>query len=210
MSTTPTNRRTPTRKRSPSPKSGSRRTAFRRCFDEQILPIRLEPLENGLGMKLVWTQPIAELDLHHVLPIFFTGVSETQDPYQFAAVDGLFQLLETSNGEQLLPVVPQLIQPIKDCLNTKNTMVICNVLRAIQQLAVCGPGIVAVLAKGYHKFLPAFNILRVKRGKGSSGTAVANLVDETLEVLEMNGDENAFRHLRKMIPNYESCMLYSE
>lgn len=202
--------RTPTRKRSPSPKSGSRRTAFRRCFDEQILPIRLEPLENGMGMKLVWTQPIAELDLHHVLPIFFSGVGETQDPYQFAAVDGLFQLLETCSGDDLLPVVPQLVQPIKDCLNTKNTMVICNVLRAIQQLSVCGPGIVDVLSKSFNKFLPAFNLLRVKRGKGSSGTAVANLVDETLEVLEMNGDDSTYRKLRKMIPNYQSCMLYED
>jgi len=162
-----------------------------------------------MGMKLVWTQPISELDLHHVLPIFFSGVSETQDPYQFAAVDGLFQLLETCSGKQLLAVVPELIQHIKDGLNTKNTMVTCNVLRAIQQLAVSGPGIVGALAKSYHKFLPAFNILRVKRGKGGSGTAVANLVDETLEILEMNGDENSFRQLRKMIPNYQSCMLYS-
>ncbi len=201
----------PARQRTPSPKSGAaaRRTPFRRCFDEQILPIRLEPLENGMGMKLVWTQPIAELDLHHVLPIFFSGVIETQDPYQFAAVDGLFQLLETSTAQQLVPVVAQLVQPIKDCLNTKNTTVICNALRAIQQLAVSGSCVVAELAKGYHKFLPAFNILRVKRGKGSSGTAVANLVDETLEVLEMNGDEVQYRDLRKMIPNYESCMLYS-
>jgi hypothetical protein len=87
--------------------------------------------------------------------------------------------------------------------------VISNVLRAIQQLAVGGPAVVRELAKGYHKFLPAFNIMRVKRGKGGTGTAVANLVDETLEVLEMNGDENAFRDLRKMIPNYTSCMLYS-
>ena len=197
------------RKRSPSPKSGkTRRTPFRKCFDEQILPIRLEPLENGLGMKLTWTQPIAELDLHHILPIFFSGLSSSQDPYQFAAVDGLFQLLETCGADRIQSIVPQLIQPIKDCLNTKNAMAISNVLRAIQQLAACGPGVVRMLSKGYHKFLPTFNILRVKRGKGANGSAIANLVDETLEVLEMNGDENAFRNLRKMIPNYSSCMLY--
>lgn len=166
-----------------------------------------------MGMQLVWTQPIAELDLHHVLPIFFSGLTETQDPYQFAAVDGLFQLLETScKAEQLTPIVSQLVQPIKDCLNTKNSVVICNVLRAIQQLAVCGPSVVKELTKGYHKFLPAFNILRVskKSNQGNVPSAIGNLVDETLEVLEMNGDEMAYKDLRKMIPNYSSCMMYGE
>jgi hypothetical protein len=161
-------------------------------------------------MKLLWTENITSLDLHHIIPIFFSGLAETSDPYQFSATEGLFQLLETCTVEKFLPVVPELVQSIKDCLNTKKPQVITSVLRAIQQMVAVGPGIVKELSKGYNKFLPVFNILRVKRGKGSTGTAIANLVDETLEVLEMGGGKNAFRVLRKMIPNYTSCMQYSE
>ena len=63
-------------------------------------------------VRLIWTTNPDELDYHHILPMFFAGLQETEDPYQFAAVEGIFELLE-SGGNKVLSVIPQLIQPIK-------------------------------------------------------------------------------------------------
>jgi hypothetical protein len=46
------------------------------------------------------------------LPIFFEGIREKFDPYRFFAVQGVFDMLQ-KGGAKILPVVPQLIIPIK-------------------------------------------------------------------------------------------------
>ena len=40
------------------------------------------------------------------------------DPYRFLAVQGVFDMLE-KGGAKVLPVIPQLIIPIKTALNTR-------------------------------------------------------------------------------------------
>ena len=40
------------------------------------------------------------------------GIREKQDPYRFLAVQGVYDLL-TNGGAKVLPVIPQLIIPIK-------------------------------------------------------------------------------------------------
>jgi hypothetical protein len=52
------------------------------------------------------------LDYHHYLPIFFHGLREGEEPYRFLADQGLDDLL-TYGKEKILPVLPQLIIPIK-------------------------------------------------------------------------------------------------
>ena len=56
-----------------------------------------------------------QLDYHHYLPIFFEGIREKQDPYRFLSVQGVFDMLE-KGGAKVLPVIPQLIIPIKSKL----------------------------------------------------------------------------------------------
>ncbi len=56
------------------------------------------------------------LDYYHYLPIFFNGLREDKEPYQFIAEQGLKYLLE-KGGSKIVPVIPQLILPIKSrCL----------------------------------------------------------------------------------------------
>lgn len=43
------------------------------------------------------------------------GIREKQDPYRFLAVQGVFDLLQQGNAK-VLPVIPQLIIPIKSKL----------------------------------------------------------------------------------------------
>ena len=52
------------------------------------------------------------MDYHHYLPLFFSGLIETEEPYAFIAQQGLHDLLQ-KGGNKILPAVPQLILPIK-------------------------------------------------------------------------------------------------
>ena len=67
---------------------------------------------EGASRKIQWKVEIDMLDYHHYLPIFFEGIREKFDPYRFFAVQGVFDMLQ-KGGAKILPVVPQLIIPIK-------------------------------------------------------------------------------------------------
>lgn len=55
---------------------------------------------------------IDKLDYHHFLPLFFDGLCETIHPYKVLARQGVHDMLE-HGGPNILPVLPQLIIPIK-------------------------------------------------------------------------------------------------
>jgi len=55
---------------------------------------------------------IEKLDYHHYLPLFFDGLCETVHPYEFFARQGIHDMLE-HGGSKVLPVIPQVIIPIK-------------------------------------------------------------------------------------------------
>lgn len=61
---------------------------------------------------LVVQVEIEKLDYHHYLPLFFDGLCETEHPYDFFARQGIHDMLE-HGGNKILPVIPQLIVPIK-------------------------------------------------------------------------------------------------
>jgi hypothetical protein len=82
---------------------------FRRFYDRGDLPICIE---HGPQNKIFWKVDIQQLDYHHYLPIFFEGIREKQEPYRFLAVQGTFDMLQAGNAK-VLPVIPQLIIPIK-------------------------------------------------------------------------------------------------
>ena len=82
---------------------------FRRFYDRGDLPIAIE---HGPQNRIYWKIDVTQLDYHHYLPIFFEGIREKQDPYRFLSVQGVFDMLE-KGGAKVLPVIPQLIIPIK-------------------------------------------------------------------------------------------------
>ncbi|KMS93540.1 hypothetical protein BVRB_030450, partial [Beta vulgaris subsp. vulgaris] len=85
-------------------------TQFRRFYDRGDLPIRV--LFAGATRRVQWKADIAKLDYHHYLPIFFDGLREKTEPYRFLAFAGTKELL-TNGGDRILPVIPQIIIPIK-------------------------------------------------------------------------------------------------
>lgn len=100
-----------------------------------------------------------QLDYHHYLPIFFEGIREKQDPYRFLSVQGVFDMLD-KGGAKVLPVIPQLIIPIKTALNTRDPEVIAITLKILQSLVTCSDTIGEALVPYYRQILPVMNLFK--------------------------------------------------
>jgi len=198
------------------PKAGafSRRTItpseFRRFYDRGDLPIQVH---HAASNRIAWKVDIEKLDYHHYLPIFFDGLREKEDPYRFLSVEGAHNMLD-KGGSKILPVVPQLIIPIKTALNTRDKEVIATLLKLLQKLVLSGEMIGEALVPYYRQILPVFNLFKASGvnigDKIDYGqrlrSNLGELIDETLEIFEVHGGEDAFINIKYMIPTYESCV----
>ena len=75
-------------------------SAFKKAYDEGLLPLRLcyDRLQNGRsvnGRSIGWTVPdVLSLDYDHYALLFCEGLTETQEPLGFLAAEGLSELLQ--------------------------------------------------------------------------------------------------------------------
>jgi len=199
------------------PKAGaySRRSIvaseLRRFYERGDLPIQIQ--HSGTSNRIGWKVDIEKLDYHHYLPIFFDGLREKEDPYRFLAVQGTHDMLDRG-GSKILPVVPQLIIPLKAALNTRDPEVIATILKVMQKLVLSGEMIGEALVPYYRQILPVFNLYKAS-GKNLGDkidygqrlrSNLGELIDETLEIFEIHGGEDAFINIKYMIPTYESCI----
>jgi hypothetical protein len=184
---------------------------FRRFYERGDLPISIE---HGPQNRIAWKVDIQQLDYHHYLPIFFEGIREKVDPYRFLAVQGVFDMLE-KGGAKVLPVIPQLIIPIKTALNTRDLEIIGITMKVLQALVTCSDTVGEALVPYYRQILPIFNLYKMKNiNLGDKiqygqrkGVVLGDLIQGTLEMFEMHGGEDAFINIKYMIPTYESCVL---
>lgn len=187
-------------------------TQFRRFYDRGDLPISID--HQGTGNVLHWKVSAEKLDYHHYLPIFFDGLREKEEPYRFMAVQGTFDLLEKGKTK-IVNCIPQLIIPIKTALNTRDPEIICTTLKVIQQLVLSNNMVGEALVPYYRQILPVLNLFKNKNTNGGDAIEysqrkrlnMGDLIEETLQLLEMEGGEDAFINIKYMIPTYESCVL---
>ncbi|XP_015415510.1 PREDICTED: parkin coregulated gene protein [Myotis davidii] len=132
-------------------------TAFRKFYERGDFPIALE--HDSKGNKIAWKVEIEKLDYHHYLPLFFDGLCEMTFPYEFFARQGIHDMLE-HGGSKILPVIPQLIIPIKNALNLRNRQVICVTLKVLQHLVVSADMVGEALVPYYRQILPIMNIFK--------------------------------------------------
>eukprot|EP00455_Lapot_gusevi_P002281 TRINITY_DN1088_c0_g1_i6.p1 TRINITY_DN1088_c0_g1~~TRINITY_DN1088_c0_g1_i6.p1 ORF type:complete len:247 (-),score=91.70 TRINITY_DN1088_c0_g1_i6:232-972(-) len=187
-------------------------TEFRRFYDRGDLPLCVD--FHGATRKIQWKAEVDKLDYHHYLPIFFDGLREKEEPYKFLALQGVYDLLK-SGGSRILPVIPQLIIPIKTALNTRDHEIVCTMLKVLQQLVVSADMIGEALVPYYRQILPIFNLF--KTANLNSGDAIdygqrkreniGDLIEETLAKFEEHGGDDAFINIKYMIPTYESHVL---
>jgi len=184
---------------------------FRRFYDRGDLPTQIW---HGATCKIAWKVDVEKLDYHHYLPIFFEGLREKEDPYRFLAVQGTYDMLE-KGGSKILPVVPQLIIPIKTALNTRDPELVSTMLKVLQQLVLSGEMIGEALVPYYRQILPVFNIFKSKNQNigdkmdysQRKRMNLGELIQETLEIFETHGGEDAFINIKYMIPVYESAVM---
>lgn len=177
---------------------------------------------GGVVNRLAWKVEIQKLDFHHYLPIFFDGLREEELPYSFVAEQGVLDMLEAGH-HKVLPVIPQLIIPIKTALNTREKEVIAKTLRILQILVLCdtpekgGPGLIGqALVPYYRQILPVLNIFINDTSNLGDGIDygqrkrrnLGQLIIETLELLEIHGGEDAFINIKYLIPTYQSVVVY--
>uniref|UniRef100_A0A2K5I6W1 Parkin coregulated n=1 Tax=Colobus angolensis palliatus TaxID=336983 RepID=A0A2K5I6W1_COLAP len=136
-------------------------TAFRKFYERGDFPIALE--HDSKGNKIAWKVEIEKLDYHHYLPLFFDGLCEMTFPYEFFARQGIHDMLE-HGGNKILPVLPQLIIPIKNALNLRNRQVICVTLKVLQHLVVSAEMVGMALVPYYRQILPVLNIFKNMNG----------------------------------------------
>lgn len=133
-----------------------------RFYERGDLPIQVD--HGGVANRLAWKVEIQKLDFHHYLPIFFDGLREIELPYSFVAEQGVMDMLE-AGAHKVLPVIPQLIIPLKTALNTREPEVVVKVLKILQALVNCdvavsgGAGLIGqALVPYYRQILPVCNI----------------------------------------------------
>ncbi|CAN0008687.1 unnamed protein product, partial [Ectocarpus sp. 8 AP-2014] len=110
-----------------------------------------------------WKVRPADLDFHVYLPIFFDGLREAsyfkrgffpkefvEDPYRFLAVQGTLDMIEGA-PDKVLPVIPQLVLPMKTALNTREPRIICPTLKILQQMILLSPMIGQALVPYYRQ-----------------------------------------------------------
>lgn len=172
--------------------------------------------------RLAWKVEIQKLDFHHYLPIFFDGLREEEQPYAFVAEQAVLDMLEAGH-HKVLPVIPQLIIPLKTALNTREHGVIVKVLKIMQALVICdspdkgGAGLIGqALVPYYRQLLPVFNIFINNNENLGDGIDygqrkrmnLGELITETLELFEIHGGEDAFINIKYLVPTYQSVVVY--
>jgi hypothetical protein len=186
-------------------------TLFRRYLERGDLPLIVE--HGSSGPRPGWKVDIIKLDYHHYLPLFFDGLRELEEPYASIALRGAVDMLRVG-GSKILPVVPQLIMPIKQCLNTRDPEVMRKALLILQDLVKSADLVGEALVPYYRQLLPVMSVYKDKdRNLGDKidysqrkQLNMGALVTETLTLLETYGGPDAYINIRYMIPTWESVV----
>ncbi|CAG2054828.1 unnamed protein product [Timema podura] len=118
---------------------------------------------------------IEKLDYHHYLPMFFDGLCETEHPYKFFARQGIEDML-AHGGNKILPVIPQLIIPIKRANSN---------ISVIESIVYCESDTSdhAATAEGYYG-IESIQVSQWTRSKDALNTRNPEVVCTTLMVLQ--------------------------
>ena len=151
--------------------------------------------------------------------LFFDGLREVEEPYAFLAEQGVYDMM-SAGWMKVLPVIPQLIIPIKTALNTRQKKVIVKVLKVMQALVTCdtvpdGQHLIGqALVPYYRQILPVLNIfIRQNENTGDgivygqqNQQCLGDLITDTLEIFERLGGPDAFINIKYLVPTYQSIV----
>ncbi|XP_005723879.1 parkin coregulated gene protein isoform X2 [Pundamilia nyererei] len=187
-------------------------STFRKYYERGELPIAVK--HENRGNSIAWKVDVETLDYHHYLPLFFDGLTETAFPYELFARQGIHDMLDRG-GPKILPVIPQLIMPIRNALNTRNHQVMCTTMKVLQHLVMSADKVGEALVPYFRQILTVFNLFKNKRKNLGDGIDydqlekedIGKLINETLQIFERYGGPDAYINIKYMIPTYQSCLM---
>eukprot|EP00750_Incisomonas_marina_P001303 INCI11096.1.p1 GENE.INCI11096.1~~INCI11096.1.p1 ORF type:complete len:333 (-),score=59.55 INCI11096.1:91-984(-) len=199
------------KKESMAPRANPPNTTFRKFYERGDLPVQIN---HDHPRSIQWKIEVNQLDFHHYLPVFFDGIREKEHPYAMLAEIGSMNMLE-NGGKQILPVIPQLIIPLKNALNTRDPEIMTRVMHVLQKLLDADELIGQALVPYYRQLLPVMNIFRAQNKNLGDGIEygqrrlanLGDLIQETLEMLEIKGGNDAFINIKYLIPTYQSVVM---
>lgn len=189
-------------------------TDFRKYYIRGDLPVQIQ---HGTSNKLSWRVDIETIEYGDFLPLFMDGIREKEDPYRFIAVQGTYDLLEVATTDRILPVIPQVILPIKRALDTRDKEIIGTMCKVIQMLILFQGGsyeIGEALVPYYRQILPVLNLFKSSNCNlldrfdysQRKRSCLGDLIEETLQLMERYGGPDAFMNIKYMIPTYEAIV----
>lgn len=71
-------------------------------------------MDSSGGHRVSWKMELDKLDYQFYMPLFFDGLTEGRPPYNYLVEQAIVEMLEANMaGMKVLPILPQLIRPIK-------------------------------------------------------------------------------------------------
>ena len=100
-------------------------------------------------------------------------------------------------------------------LNTRDPEIVAITLKILQALVACSDTIGEALVPYYRQILPVLNLFKIRNHNlgdkidysQRKAQNLGDLIQQTLEMFEVHGGEDAFINIKYMIPTYESCVL---
>jgi hypothetical protein len=190
---------------------------------------------HGAKNRLQWKVPLEKLDYSYYLPLFASGLREVEFPYCFIAQAGFADLLAGAPEQRIVPVVPQLILPLRNAINTRVPDVIVRTMAAILALASVGSSssssssaeaagsapsgasstaIGRALLPYYRQLLPTMNLYASKNLNLGDGIdygqrfqrSMGEKVAEVLAKLDSTGGEAAYLNILYSVPSYQRAV----
>jgi hypothetical protein len=227
-----------------APRASPADTAFRRAKDFGDVPLSL--VAGGNGPPVQWILAPREIDrrlalaaaasrsnkplaaavsvprytCEQLLVLCCEGLRELELAYHLLAVHGATELVEhlssAPDPHALLPVVPQLVAPLKTALSTRQPLVVSAALKLLQQIASTSPRAAAALLPGLPSLLPL-----VALWVGATATSVARdgemewaqhrrvnlgvLAEELLEIVARACGPEGARLVRSFVPTFSTA-----
>jgi hypothetical protein len=125
-----------------------------------------------------------------------------------------FQSSLSSSSPSRVSIEKDLINTLV-ALNTRDSEIVAITLKILQALVACSDTIGEALVPYYRQILPVLNLFKIRNHNlgdqidysQRKGLNLGDLIQQTLEMFEVHGGEDAFINIKYMIPTYESCVL---
>lgn len=193
---------------------------FGNQFDEGNLPIQIDQGVVGASKRHIgWNVDILSLDFSHHLPLFMSGLVETDPPYNFLAYEGTLDMLTVGGPRhRVLTCVQKVVSALKLGLQSGHRDSVSKALYVFLLLLKCdaqetgGMGAMGrALAPYLPRILPTLNIYSADDHKVGpdgayqvAGLSMSNLVTQVLETCEELGGAATYKTIKYAVPTYQS------